>query len=35
MRLQQAVFTSTKSARLDGYQLAAVSTGIGPELAKE
>jgi hypothetical protein len=35
MRLQQAVFTSIKSPRLDGYQLAAASPGIGPELSKE
>ncbi|MEX2174898.1 MAG: hypothetical protein WD872_11090 [Pirellulaceae bacterium] len=35
MRLEQAIFTSVRSERLDGYQLAARSSGIGDELAKE
>src|SRR4051812_38066213 len=35
MRLEQAIFTSIQSSRLDGYQLAAVSSGITPEQAKE
>jgi hypothetical protein len=35
MRLQQAIFTSIKAQRLDGYQLAAASPGIDAELAKE
>jgi hypothetical protein len=35
MRLDQAIFTSTKSERLDGYQLAAVSSGISDALAQE
>jgi hypothetical protein len=35
MRLEQAIFTSIRGTRLDGYQLAATSPGIGAELAKE
>ncbi|HZN34829.1 MAG TPA: hypothetical protein VFB80_13465 [Pirellulaceae bacterium] len=35
MRLEQAVFTSTRSSRLDGYQLAARSSGVSEALAKE
>ena len=35
MRLEQAIFTSTRSERLDGYQLAARSAGITDEVAKE
>lgn len=35
MRLEQAIFTSVKTSRLEGYQLAAASAGITPELAKE
>src|SRR5437868_14969856 len=35
MRLEQAVFTSLKSSRFDGYQLAATSAGISSDLAKE
>jgi hypothetical protein len=35
MRLEQAIFTSIRSERLDGYQLAARSPGINEELAKE
>jgi hypothetical protein len=35
MRLEQAIFTSVKSSRLDGYQLAARSDGVSDELAKE
>src|SRR5947207_10942358 len=35
MRIEQAIFTSIQSSRLDGYQLAAASSGIAPELAKE
>ncbi len=35
MRIEQAIFTSLQSSRLDGYQLAATSSGIGPEQAKE
>lgn len=35
MRLEQAIFTSVKRTRLDGYQLAAASRGIEPALAKE
>src|SRR5687767_2038023 len=35
MRLEQAVFTSIKGPRLDGYQLAGASSGIAGELAKE
>ena len=35
MRLEQAIFTSVRSTRLDGYQLAATSAGINDALAKE
>jgi hypothetical protein len=35
MRLEQAIYTSVKSSRLDGYQLAAASPGITDELARE
>src|SRR3954464_12748583 len=35
MRLEQAIFTSIKSGRLDGYQLAAASSGVTAEMAKE
>jgi len=35
MRLEQAIFTSLKSSRLDGYQLAAVSPGIPDAVAQE
>ncbi len=35
MRLEQAVFTSIKGPRLDGYQLAGASSGSVGELAKE
>ncbi|MDX1948002.1 MAG: hypothetical protein SFU86_21565 [Pirellulaceae bacterium] len=35
MRLEQAVFTSIRGERLEGYQLAARSPGIDEELAKE
>jgi hypothetical protein len=35
MRLEQAIFTSVRSTRLDGYQLAATSRGIGESVAKE
>jgi GTPase-associated protein 1, N-terminal domain type 2 len=35
MRLEQAIFTSVRGARLDGYQLAAASPGINSQLAKE
>ncbi|MCI0361707.1 MAG: hypothetical protein L0211_24750 [Planctomycetaceae bacterium] len=35
MRLEQAIFTSVRSERLDGYQLAARSPGVSEELAKE
>jgi len=35
MRIEQAIFTSIKSSRLEGYQLAAASEGISPEQAKE
>jgi hypothetical protein len=35
MRLEQAIFTSIRSERLDGYQLAARSAGVSDELAKE
>src|SRR5687767_10621746 len=35
MRLEQAIFTSVKSSRLDGYQLAAASPGITPDVSKE
>jgi hypothetical protein len=35
MRIDQAIFTSTQSSRLDGYQLAASSNGITAELGRE
>src|SRR6478752_2518834 len=35
MRIEQAIFTSIQSSRLDGYQLAAASPGITDELARE
>lgn len=35
MRLEQAIFTSVRSTRLDGYQLAATSGGISEAVAKE
>jgi hypothetical protein len=35
MRLEQAIFTSIRSERLDGYQLAARSSGVTDEIAKE
>jgi hypothetical protein len=35
MRIEQAIFTSVQSGRLNGYQLAATSSGITPEQAKE
>src|SRR3954447_470873 len=35
MRLEQAIFTSIKGPRLEGYQLAAKSGGIDGELEKE
>jgi len=35
MRLEQAIFTSVRSERLDGYQLAARSAGVSDDLAKE
>ena len=35
MRLEQAIFTSMRSERLDGYQLAARSDGITSEVARE
>lgn len=35
MRLEQAIFTSVRSERLDGYQLAARSEGVDDDLAKE
>jgi hypothetical protein len=35
MRIEQAIFTSLQSSRLDGYQLAATSNGIVAEQAKE
>jgi hypothetical protein len=35
MHLEQAIFTSIKSDRLDGYQLAASSPGIDQTLAQE
>jgi hypothetical protein len=35
MRLEQAIFTSVRSERLDGYQLAATSPGIGGDIARE
>jgi len=35
MRLEQAIFTSVRSERLDGYQLAARSPGMSDDLAKD
>src|SRR5437868_8956366 len=35
MRIEQAIFTSVQSTRLDGYQLAVTSSGITAEQAKE
>jgi hypothetical protein len=35
MRLEQAIFTSVRGGRLEGYQLAAASPGITPQLARE
>jgi len=35
MRLEQAIFTSVKSIRLDGYQLAAASPGVTDAIAQE
>jgi hypothetical protein len=35
MRLEQAIFTSVRRTRLDGYQLAAISGGISEALVKE
>jgi hypothetical protein len=35
MRLEQAIYTSLPGPRLAGYQLAAVSPGISPSLARE
>jgi len=35
MRVEQAIFTSIQSERLNGYQLAATSPGISAERAKE
>ena len=35
MRLEQAIYTSIRSERLDGYQLAAASEGVDGDLAKE
>jgi hypothetical protein len=35
MRLEQAIFTSVRGARLDGYQLAVASKGITNDVAKE
>lgn len=35
MRLEQAIFTSARSERLEGYQLAAASSGIDEKLARE
>lgn len=35
MRLEQAIYTSLPGPRLAGYQLAAVSPGIAPPLARE
>jgi len=34
MRLEQAIYTSVRSDRLDGYQLAAASAGVGAEWAQ-
>jgi hypothetical protein len=35
VRLTQAIFTSTKGSRLDGYQLAGRSPGVSEAIAKE
>jgi GTPase-associated protein 1, N-terminal domain type 2 len=35
MRLEQAIFTSAQSTRLNGYQLAATSPGVGEALCRE
>jgi len=35
MRLEQAIYTSLPGPRLAGYQLAAISPGISPSLARE
>jgi hypothetical protein len=35
MRIDQAIFTSIQGSRLEGYQLAAASGGITPELERE
>ena len=35
MRLEQAIFTSIRGERLDGYQLAAASPGVSESLARE
>jgi hypothetical protein len=35
MRLEQAIFTSVRGARLDGYQLAACSPGVNGQIAKD
>src|SRR5262245_8645499 len=35
MRLEQAIFTSVQSTRLNGYQLAATSPGVGEALSRE
>lgn len=35
MQIEQAIFTSVRSQRLDGYQLAATSSGISPAVARE
>jgi len=35
VRLEQAIFTSVKSSRLDGYQLAATSTGVTEAVVHE
>jgi hypothetical protein len=35
MRIEQAIFTSLQSSRLDGYQLAVTSSGIAREQEKE
>lgn len=35
MRLEQAIFTSIKGPRLDGYQLAGSSSGVTSDAAKE
>jgi hypothetical protein len=35
VKLETAIFTSIKSSRLDGYQLAAASSGISDSVAKE